>query len=61
MMDNEKMKAVDLKIKEKSKQGRISCKLAQEIGDELALPYSEVGKRCEVLDIKISACQLGCF
>lgn len=61
MMDNEQIKTIDAEIMASSKDGRISCKVAQEIGDKIEVPYREVGKRCEKLNIKISTCQLGCF
>jgi hypothetical protein len=61
MMDKKQIEVIDLKLKENSKEGRISCKVAQKIGDELSVPYKEIGARCQELNIKISACQLGCF
>ncbi len=60
-MDKIKMEEIDNKINEASKEGRISCKVAQGIGDELSVSYIEVGERCKELGIKITACQLGCF
>ena len=61
MTDLKRIQAIDEKLEEKSKEGRISCKAAQAIGDELGVPYQEVGARCQELGIKITACQLGCF
>lgn len=48
-------------VKEASADGRLSCKKAFEIADRLGAPFIEVGKAADALDIKIAACQLGCF
>jgi hypothetical protein len=39
----------------------LSCEKARELAEELKVPVSEIGRICNVLKIKISACQLGCF
>ena len=35
--------------------------LSREIAEELGVPYGEIGKAADELDIKIAACELGCF
>lgn len=49
------------KVLEKSKDGKIPCKTALEIADELKVHPREVGEVINELGIKIVACQLGCF
>ena len=41
--------------------GRLSCSRAHELEKELGIPLSEIGRICNELKIKITACQLGCF
>ena len=40
---------------------RITCKAAWDVADRLNLPRIEVACACEVMEIKVSACQLGAF
>jgi hypothetical protein len=40
---------------------RLSCEKARELAEELKVPVSEIGRICNALKIKITACQLGCF
>jgi len=49
------------KVKEASKNGRISCTAARELGKELNVPLRMIGDACNELKIKIYACELGCF
>lgn len=55
-MDN-----IDKAIKEKIKEGKITCKEALEIASELGIKPAEVGKALDKNKIKIKQCQLGCF
>jgi len=48
-------------LRERSADGRITCQSARQIAEELSVPYSEVGKTANALNIKIRACELGCF
>ncbi|MCU0821064.1 MAG: hypothetical protein MUC95_01145 [Spirochaetes bacterium] len=48
-------------IKEKIKDGKITCKEAFEIAAGLGIKPAEVGKALDKLKIKIKQCQLGCF
>ena len=48
-------------IKEKLKDGKLSCKEAWAIASERALRKMEVSSACETLGIKITNCQLGAF
>ncbi|MDI6717391.1 MAG: hypothetical protein QME63_10700 [Actinomycetota bacterium] len=49
------------KVKEASKNGRISCTAARELGKELNVSLRMIGDACNELKIKIYACELGCF
>lgn len=40
---------------------RLACETAHSLSRELNLPVSEIGKLCNELSIRVTACQLGCF
>ncbi|MDA8101257.1 MAG: hypothetical protein M0042_16680 [Nitrospiraceae bacterium] len=48
-------------IRKAAVNNRLSCERAHELGKELNVTLQEIGKVCNELKIKISACQLGCF
>jgi hypothetical protein len=48
-------------VRKAAAENRLSCEKARELAEDLNVPVSEIGKICNVLKIKISACQLGCF
>ncbi|MCX8027603.1 MAG: hypothetical protein N3A62_07125 [Thermodesulfovibrionales bacterium] len=54
-------KEIKKTLTERSQNGRISCKEARRIAEELAVPYKMVGELANELKIKIFACELGCF
>jgi len=49
------------KIKIHTKDGKISCKQAQEIAEEEGIPYKDMGSMLNELKVKVASCQLGCF
>jgi hypothetical protein len=49
------------KLKEASKEGKITCALAQKIAVENKIPMKKVGDLLNQVKIKIIQCQLGCF
>ena len=49
------------RIKDVSKEGKISCHAAHELARELDVSVREVGKLINTLKLKIIACELGCF
>ena len=49
------------KIKEIAPQGKVSCRAARQLAEKLGIHPSEVGKVCNDANIKIIACELGCF
>ncbi|VAX28973.1 hypothetical protein MNBD_NITROSPIRAE02-1474 [hydrothermal vent metagenome] len=44
-----------------TKDKRIPCKTARKIAEQTGLPYHEIGKLADELNIKITDCELGCF
>lgn len=40
---------------------RLTCHEARALAEKLGVPYCDVGQACNDLDIKIRACELGCF
>lgn len=49
------------RIREESREGRLSCRKALELAESLGVTPAEVGEAADQLRIKIAACQLGCF
>lgn len=52
---------IEKKLRENSKDGKITCAQARGIAEELNVPYIEVGRAANELKIKIRKCELGCF
>ena len=48
-------------LRERSSGGNIACSDARKIAEELDVPYKEVGKAANQMQIKIKSCELGCF
>ena len=48
-------------VRKAARDGRLSCEMAHELGKEHDVPLQEIGVVCNELNIRISACQLGCF
>jgi hypothetical protein len=57
-MDQEKMTDA---IRSAAQDNRLTCEKAHDLARELNVSLQEIGAVCNVLKIKISACQLGCF
>jgi len=49
------------KIKELSKEGRLSCTDARKLAMEHEIPLNKMADLCNETGIKINACELGCF
>jgi len=41
--------------------GRVSCAALHELAERLGVPVPVVGRAADLLGVKITACQLGCF
>ena len=61
MMPEEIPKEVIEAVKREAADGRIPCARAQSLAAELGVPIPVVGRALDLLNIKITACQLGCF
>lgn len=48
-------------VRKAAKEGRLTCEKAHELGKELDVSLREIGAACNELNIRIKACQLGCF
>jgi hypothetical protein len=48
-------------IKKKAIEGKLPCAAARQIAEELGVSYRDVGEAADLLRIKITSCQLGCF
>lgn len=48
-------------IKKRAIEGKLPCATARQIADELGVSYRDVGDAADLLRVKITSCQLGCF
>ncbi len=48
-------------LRASSDGNRLTCEQAHALAKELNVTLQELGRLCNELKIKISACQLGCF
>ncbi|NLK51016.1 MAG: hypothetical protein GX295_01015 [Syntrophomonadaceae bacterium] len=48
-------------VKKAAVEGRLSCNVARELAETLGVPPVMIGRACDELQIKINACELGCF
>lgn len=62
MMDQNAIRKLVLELAvEREGRKTISCARAFEIHRQHDVPLAEIGRICDENDIKIRACQLGCF
>ncbi|MBW2059576.1 MAG: hypothetical protein JRH07_06690 [Deltaproteobacteria bacterium] len=54
-------KALAEKLKEKAPDGRITCPSAFTVAEEMGRSPAEVGRTADLLELKITRCQLGLF
>ncbi len=57
MTDEELRKA----IQEKASNGKVSCESMLKLAQETGWPPRQIGLLCDEMNIRIAACQLGCF
>ena len=55
------MQQVIDRVKQEALNGRLPCKRAFDIAEELGVPPRKVGEAADEAGVKITACQLGCF
>ena len=48
-------------IRKTAKDNRLSCTAARKLAKELDVPVKLIGQGADQLNIKIAACELGCF
>ena len=48
-------------VRKAAVENRLTCERAHELGKELDVSLQEIGAVCNELNIRIKACQLGCF
>jgi hypothetical protein len=48
-------------INKKAIEDKLPCAIARQIAEELGVSYRDVGEAADLLRIKITSCQLGCF
>jgi len=60
-MPTSKEAEIIAELKRVAVDGRVACKAALDIARRLGVDSREVGAAADVLGMKISACQLGCF
>ena len=53
--------ALKAAIERNLEEGRLSCRAAWSIAEELGIARMAVSSACETLGIKLSGCQLGAF
>lgn len=54
-------KQIQEAVAQLAKDGGITCREARRLAERLGIPYALVGKACDELEIKVRACELGCF
>ena len=57
MTDKELLEAIRGRIRD----GRLDCRYALELAEELEVPPARIGRICDEENIRIANCQLGCF
>jgi hypothetical protein len=48
-------------IRKRAVAGKVACKAMLELARQTEASPQEIGKLCNVMRIRIAACQLGCF
>ncbi|GAB4270397.1 MAG: hypothetical protein Kow0092_24770 [Deferrisomatales bacterium] len=48
-------------VKREAESGKLACRRALELAEELGVSPREVGEAADRAQVKIAACQLGCF
>lgn len=55
---NEKLKTA---LERMVRDGRLTCKAAREVAEELGVEPVEIGRAADEMGIRIKDCELGCF
>lgn len=57
----DKKETIIKELKTLAEDNRISCTVARQLAEDLQVSPREVGEMCDELNIRIFACELGCF
>lgn len=57
----ENQEQIMVRLKEVSKDGRITCSAARQVAEEMKVSPRVIGPLCNELKLKIKGCELGCF
>jgi hypothetical protein len=55
------MEEIKTAVKNAATDGKLSCTRARQLAEELGVPPREIGQAANELEIKLFACELGCF
>jgi len=58
VMDMEQIKR---EVEQAAQDKRMDCHDARALAEKLGVDYTLVGKACNELEVKVHACELGCF
>ncbi|SFH30045.1 hypothetical protein SAMN05660649_04661 [Desulfotomaculum arcticum] len=56
-----KTEAIKAALSKAAQEGKLSCTAARKLAADLGVSPKEIGKVADELEIKIFACELGCF
>ena len=48
-------------IRRFARDGKAACRALLELADRTGTPPAQIGRLCNEMNVKIHACQLGCF
>lgn len=57
----DKNQQLEERIKQVAKEGKISCAQARKVAVEFDVAPRKIGELCNQIEVKICACELGCF
>lgn len=60
-LPEEELRRIEARLRQKTKENRISCADVRALAEELGVYPRELGALTDKLDIRINQCQLGCF
>lgn len=55
------LEEIKKEVEQAAQDRRLTCEEARALAERLGVPYSQVGKACDELEVKLHACELGCF
>ncbi|MDI6870159.1 MAG: hypothetical protein QME79_02160 [Bacillota bacterium] len=55
------VREIETAVRERAKDGRLACREAFALADELGVAPGRIGEAANAIGVKICGCQLGCF